>query len=96
MFTLNFLCSSLCLFPLALALGSTDESGPTLLTPTQHGQPVVHQNTQVLLRAPLQQVSHLTCTDAVVIPPQVQDSTLALAEPTRFLSAQHSSLSRSH
>jgi len=43
-----------------------------------HGQPVVHQDNQVLLyRAPLQWIS----PKHMVISPQVKDSTIAPAEP---------------
>ena len=51
----------------------------TLLT---HGQPVVHQNTQVLLlRALLQQLIPKPILILMVIPSNMQDSTLASVEP---------------
>ncbi|XP_050567062.1 uncharacterized protein LOC118250829 [Cygnus atratus] len=47
-----------------------------------HGQPVVHQDPQVLLlRAPLQQVIPQPVLICPVVPSQVQDSTLALIKP---------------
>jgi len=47
-----------------------------------HCQPVIHQDSQVLLhRAPLQQVMPQPVLILTVIPSQVQDSTLAFAKP---------------
>ena len=47
-----------------------------------HGQPIVHQDTQVPLRRPaLQQVVPKPLLMHGVVPPQVQDLALALVEP---------------
>ncbi|RMB97863.1 hypothetical protein DUI87_25341 [Hirundo rustica rustica] len=51
-----------------------------------HGQPVIHQNSQVLLsRASPQQINPQPVLVLGVIPPQVQDPTLAFVEPHQAL-----------
>ncbi|XP_052520385.1 uncharacterized protein LOC128071565 isoform X3 [Tympanuchus pallidicinctus] len=60
------------------AIGPLGHKG-TLLA---HGQPVVHQDTQVpFRRAPLQQVIPQPVLVHAIIPPQMQDSTLAFVKP---------------
>ncbi|XP_052556631.1 uncharacterized protein LOC128089357 isoform X2 [Tympanuchus pallidicinctus] len=60
------------------AIGPLGHKG-TLLA---HGQPVVHQDTQVpLCRAPLQQLIPQPVLVHAIIPPQMQDSTLAFVKP---------------